>query len=122
MTYRVRHPELHQEDDIVSAGRIALAMLAMVAISAVLVVASVAATNARMDRHRPSGAFPERWLGPRHPVAGVREDIFEEHGGASLGGLSRATLDRYGWVDRDRRVVRIPIERAIDLVVAGRQP
>src|SRR5439155_927830 len=28
----------------------------------------------------------------------------------------RELLDRYGWVDRDAGIVRIPIERAIDIV------
>jgi hypothetical protein len=30
----------------------------------------------------------------------------------------RATLDRWGWVDRDAGIARIPIERAMDLVAA----
>ena len=30
----------------------------------------------------------------------------------------RATLDRWGWVDRDAGIARIPVERAMDLVAA----
>jgi hypothetical protein len=31
-------------------------------------------------------------------------------------------LSTYGWVDRERGVVRIPISRAMDLVLEGRRP
>ena len=39
---------------------------------------------------------------------------------AALRAQKRTLLDRYAWIDRDRGLVRIPIERAIDLIVASR--
>jgi hypothetical protein len=34
----------------------------------------------------------------------------------------RASLDRWGWVDRDAGIARIPVERAMDLVADGGAP
>jgi hypothetical protein len=122
VTYRVRNPGLHQEDDVISGASVLLAILATLMISAVLVVWAVQAVAARRAELRPSGGMPDRWLGPRHTVAKVREDVFGERRGASLDAQQRAVLDGYGWVDRDQRIVHIPIQRAIDLVVSERRP
>lgn len=122
MTYRVRNPDLHQEEDRLPAWKILLASATALVVCAVMVVWAVSATRAREDAFRPSGVFMERWLGPRHEVAQVREDLFGEHRGRSVLGQQRAVLESYGWVDRDRGVVRIPIQQAIDLVAEGRRP
>lgn len=122
MTYRAHNPGLHQEDDEVPAWKVILATVVMLVISAVMVIWAVSANAAHFAYFRPSGAFPEQHLGPRHMVARVREDIFGEQRGASFLALKRAELDGYAWVDRDRGVVRIPIEQAMDLVVSGRRP
>jgi uncharacterized iron-regulated membrane protein len=122
MTYRVRNPDLHQEDDIVAGRRVLLAILVTLVISGIMVTWAVSANAAHEAAFRPSGVFPERWLGSRHMVAGVREDLFGEQPGASSEAGARAELDGYGWVDRERRVARIPIAVAMDLVLAGRRP
>jgi hypothetical protein len=38
----------------------------------------------------------------------------------SLRGAEQAVLDGYGWLDRDAGVARIPIDRAMDLLAAGK--
>jgi hypothetical protein len=123
MTYRVRHPELHQEEDVVPFWKVALAIAATLIVSAVMIVWALSLIEGHEAVLRPSGAFPERWLGPRHMVARVRQDVFGEEGrGVSLDALARADLASYGWVDEARGIVRIPVDRAIDLVLAGREP
>jgi len=122
MTYRERNPELHQEDDLVPGRNVVLAILITLVVSAIMVIWAVSANAAYEAALRPSGVFPERWLGPRHMVAGVREDLFGEQRGASFNARELAELEGYGWVDRERRVVHIPVSEAIDLVVAGRRP
>ena len=47
-------------------------------------------------------------------------DIYEQM--AALRRSDAATLGSYGWVDREKGIVRIPIDRAIDLVVARGVP
>jgi hypothetical protein len=122
MTYRVRNPELYQEDDRVSAWRVLLAVGVTLAVSALMVVWAVSANAAHEAALRPSGVWPERWLGPRHMVSAVREDVFGEQRGASFDAGQRRLLGTYGVVDRERRIAHVPIDLAIELVVSGRRP
>jgi hypothetical protein len=49
----------------------------------------------------------------------------EETPGLQLGAIRRREereLQSYGWIDRDRGVVRIPIERAMQLLLERRNP
>jgi hypothetical protein len=62
----------------------------------------------RADRPRPP-VRPERLVPP--------EPRLEESNSRDLEALRKAEDERlgsYGWVDRDRKVLRIPIDRAID--------
>ncbi len=123
MTYRVRHGEMHQEEDVVQIRHIAIGLGAATGIAVIMVILAVWLMNRHFAELRPSGAFPERHLGPRHAVARVRQDIFGgKRGRASVTEQQREDLSSYGWVDEDHGVVRIPIDRAIDLVAAGRRP
>lgn len=122
MTYRVRNPDLYQEEDAVPAWKVLLAVAAVVVISAILTVWAVSANAAHMAAFRPSGTFPELWLGPRHIVSMVRQDVFGEQRGVSFNAEQRAALERWAWVDPERGIVRIPIRAAMDLVASGRQP
>ena len=122
MTYRVRNPELVQEDDVVPPWKVLLAALLVLSISAVLVVWAVSASRAHEAALRPSGGFPEQHLGPRHMVARVRQDLFGEQRGKSFNAERRAELESWGWVDPGRGLVRVPIDVAIDLVASGRRP
>jgi hypothetical protein len=116
MSYRVRHAEIHQEEDAVPWAKVLAFVGAVLVISAVLVVWALSMINASTRALRPSGVFDERSLGPRHMVARVREDLFDERGETTLDAAARRELGSFGWVDRDAGVVRIPIERAMDEV------
>jgi hypothetical protein len=123
MSYRERHPEMHQEEDHV-AWRGVVAFLGMVAVvSAALVAWTVSIVQGSFRALRPSGVFMEQALGPRHTVSRVREDLFaEQRRTEPLNARKRRELSSYGWVDRERGIVRIPIEQAIDLVAGGKRP
>jgi hypothetical protein len=122
MTYRAHHPRLHQEEDLVPAWKVLTAIAVTLVLSAFMVVWAVSANAAHMAALRPSGVFPEQWLGPRHMVGRVREDVFGEQRGVSFNAAKRAELESWGWVDPERRIVRIPVAQAIDLLLSGRQP
>jgi hypothetical protein len=122
MSYRFRNPELSQEEDRVPAWPVFIAVSITAVVSAILVVWAVYATSAREAELRPSRAFPEVWLGPRHMVARVRQDVFGEQRGAGFNAKQRAELAGWGWVDRERGLVHVPIDRAIDLVLSGKRP
>lgn len=122
MSYRVRHPDMHQEDDVVPAKGV-LAFVAVVTIvSAVLVIWTVWVVQRSFRELRPSGAFTERFLGPRHPLSRVRQDLFDERGAVPTNQRKRQELSTWGWVDKSRGVVRVPIDEAIDLVTRGERP
>jgi hypothetical protein len=123
MSYRERHPELHQEEDNLPRWKVLVALLTTAVIGAIFIAAAVSLNAARIADLRPSGFFPERWLGPRRPVGRVRQDVFGElRREPTLAERKERELGSYGWVDRDRGVVRIPIDRAMDLVEQGRRP
>jgi hypothetical protein len=67
---------------------------------------------------RPSGQFPEQRLGPpreRHAIEQSRFDDIAFRGRIQAG--QRADLQRYGWVHRESGILRIPVERAFDLLL-----
>jgi hypothetical protein len=122
MTYRFKNPELYQEEDRVPVAPVAIGTLVTLVISAALTIWAVSALFSFEANLRPSGAFPETWIGFRRTVARVREDVFGERRGPGLIASERAELRSYGWVDRDARVVHIPIDRAIEILVGRGQP
>jgi hypothetical protein len=61
----------------------------------------------------PSPPPPSK-LGIYNDLIAYTQDGVNRHGAA------RRWLDSYGWVDRQRGVVHVPIETAIDMLVARR--
>lgn len=51
------------------------------------------------------------------PIDGDGERPFSTRGLAAHRGHEQATLDSYGWVDRQAGIVRVPIDRAIELTL-----
>ncbi|APR75840.1 Hypothetical protein A7982_01187 [Minicystis rosea] len=116
--FRYRHREVRQEEDEIPWGRVTLAFLAMLAIAGVLIVWAWTAMESGESALRPSRVFPERSLGPRREVGMVQQELF---GGVRVGqdlfDAQRGELERFGVVDRERGIVSIPIDDAIELVV-----
>jgi hypothetical protein len=105
------------EDDRIGGRRVAL--VGLVSGLVMFVAIGAAAWIARATTHA---------LGREHVVTQTRRApreigivdqtlIENEAYGQRLRESQRRSLDRYGWVDRPSGVARIPIERAIDLVV-----
>jgi hypothetical protein len=68
-------------------------------------------------------------LGPRPPngppasVSTLETSLVADtRRGLDLGERQRASLDEWGWVDRDAGIAHIPIDRAMDIVAAEPQP
>lgn len=117
MSYRARHPDVHQEEDIIPRGKVAFAVAVVFVVSGALVVLTIVLVRSSYLALRPSKSFPERELGPRHPVARVRQDLFDERRQTPTSReRQRVELRSYGWVDRSRGIVRIPIERAMEII------
>jgi hypothetical protein len=72
---------------------------------------------------RPSLVFPERELGPRRNVSHVLESIYgERSAGQVLNEQKHREIESFRWVDRDRRIVAIPIDDAMALLSRRVQP
>lgn len=122
MSYRVRHPAIQQEEDIVPAKGVLAFIGVVTVVSAVMVVWAVAVVFSSFRELRPSGAFTERWIGPRHPLSRVRQDLFDERGVRPSNAVIREELRSWSWADRGRGIVRVPIDEAMDLIVRGEKP
>jgi len=117
MSAEPRHPEVHTFDDQLPRGAILRGILATVMIIVALCFATYVYTHLCMRHFRPSGVFPERDLPPPHEVAEVRQEMFQiPHPRPTALDRDRATLQRFGWVDRDRRLIHVPVDVAIELV------
>jgi hypothetical protein len=108
-------PELSSEPDRVPAGRLALIAAAALAIFAIGIAASAWMQSRRQPTLRPP--LPAELLDkPGQPEAGiVDKTLFDAAAPATRrrqGDLDR--LESYGWVDRDKKVVHIPIEVEMD--------
>ena len=117
MSVEPQHPEVHNVPDQLPRGAIRRGMLATVMITIALCFATYVYTHLWMLHYRPSGVFPEQNLAPPHDVAHVRQELFEvPHPRPTILDRDRALWNSFGWVDRDRRVVRVPVDVAIELV------
>ena len=118
-----RNVDIHQEEEVIPWRRILFSALLGLAIMAALIVAASRSLSSGEAKSRPSGVFPEEHLGPRRSVMEVQQDLFGEGGfGLALNARKHKELSSFGWVDRDKRRVRIPIDQAMTLVVEGSRP
>jgi hypothetical protein len=118
MSREERHQEVRVSEEAVSRGLVLRAVFGALALAAVLSLFAGLLLAAREGRLRPSHRFPEGQLGAPRDVAGLESSLFEAAPpGTSAIEVARARLHGYGWVDRRRRIVHIPIERAIELVL-----
>ncbi len=121
MSYRFRRSEVRQEEDTVPWGLVGYAFFLMVVLSLALIACAHSLMKAREGELRPSGAFPEKHLSPRREVARVEQELYGEQGkGQALEAKERRALEHYHWVDKDRGLVSIPIDQAMDLVLEER--
>ena len=115
----------HPQEEVLPRSLILRAMLATVMITVSLCFATYLLLRARMLQLRPSYRFPERALPAPHTVSEVRQELFDRaNPRPTTGEKQGAVLEHFGWVDRARGIVHIPVETAIDVVArrAVRRP
>jgi hypothetical protein len=118
-----KNTDLRQEEDQLPWVTILLVATTMSLVLALLVAWAWYALQERERMLRPSRMFPERELGPRHAVDDELEDIFGDQGrGEVLNERKRKEISGFHWVDRQQRIVAIPIDDAINLLVSARHP
>jgi hypothetical protein len=118
MKTRKHNPLVRQEEDRLPPRRIVHAILATLGFALVLGFVSWRIQRSREDALRPAKNFPEQFLGPIQERSNVHEELFSSRGrGQVLMRAQRQELGRFAWVDPERRIVRVPIDVAMDLVV-----
>ncbi len=117
-----RHDEVRYADDQVPRGLVLKILFGFVAVGAALCVVAYLLLRLRESQLRPDGRFPEKELGPPRDVATLRSAPFELASPAKeRAERQRAAIHGYGWVDRARGLVRIPIDEEIELMVRGQK-
>jgi len=111
------------EEDRISSGRIVAVGIASLLL---FFLASLAATR-MMERDRaallPDGPPPPPSEVGQRKIGIVEQQPFAQtRTGPEWKAEQRRRLDGYGWVDRKEGLVRIPVDRAMDLVVQGERP
>ena len=123
MSETTKNTDLHQEEDQLPRGTLLLTAAAMGLVLALLVTWAWYSLQQREHLLRPSRVFPERDLGPRRAVGEELEDIFGDEGrGQVLNERKRKEISRFQWVDRQKRIVAIPVDDAIELLLATKRP
>jgi predicted LPLAT superfamily acyltransferase len=113
-----RHEAVTYMDDIVPRALVLRVLGATIVISVVLCVIAYLLLVATERAYRADRKFPERDAPAPHEVANVRQELFAPATPASsIADDERVLLDSYGWVDRDKRIARIPVARAVELML-----
>lgn len=113
-------PTVRQDPDSLNRRGIALVTVASIVIMALALMAAWALLE-RWERGRegeravPSAAPRTIGMLEQAPILGTGR-------GLELRARQEADLHRFGWVDRDGGIARIPIEDAVDLLVAHPLP
>lgn len=109
--------EVRQEDDRVSSRTIVAVFGAAIVVTLLSIGVQwlmLRSRRSELDRPRPAAAR----VAPRQ-IAAIHQTLIEkDRHGLELRDEQRAALEGWSWVDRDRGVARIPIERAMDMLVA----
>jgi hypothetical protein len=109
-----------QEPDVVPSARVAWLAGTSLVVGALGLSCAAALLAGTTGAIRPE---PRPVPGPRPAPGGTSHvlegSIFSLRPGLDLRDAQRHELERWGWVDRQRGIAEIPVERAIDLVVAA---
>jgi hypothetical protein len=112
-------PHVRSEEDRISTGKIVAVGIASLVLFFFASLATGMFYRARMAERPPIAATE---VG-KSKIGMVEQQLFEK---AERGTRDRARreerLRAYGWVDRSRGVVHLPIDRAMELVQQGARP
>jgi hypothetical protein len=100
-------PVVRQEPDAIDRRRLRRA----IAVGVMGFAIAIAVTVLFLRTAPPQAAAP-----PPAPAQADTSLVLATERGVTLKRAQRASLERFGWVDRDAGIARIPIERAMDIV------
>ena len=93
-----------------------LGLVATIVVFGVLMwVLTVQFRDARIAQDPPPPALPE--ARQSYPPTGPLLQAFPEHDLRELLARDREAVERYAWVDQEAGIARVPIERAMELLI-----
>ena len=112
------HEDVFQEPEHLPRGLLLRIALGTVTVGLSLCIVAYLLLRAREHELRPSLAFPEADLPAPHRVGQVRQEVFPitSPKPTPLEEQSRM-LEQYGWIDRARGTLHVPIEVGMDLLL-----
>jgi hypothetical protein len=108
--------EVAQEDDAVASRKVSAVMATGVVVTVLSVAVAgwlLSATRAGLPWHEAASAP----IAPRQIARIHQTPIERDRHGLDLRERQRRSLEEYRWLDRERGVVQIPIDRAMQIVV-----
>ena len=106
---------VEQQPDVVSGRIVTRVLFAAIVIAVISVV--IEGVMLKEQRGTIGARDSSPAVAPTQIQAIHQTPIERERHGLELREAQQKTLEKYGWVDRERGLARIPIDRAIDLVV-----
>jgi len=114
-----RPSRAHEAPEGVASWRVTAAFLLTFCLGGALAAGAYLLLRARQERDRPSGQFPEAHLTLHERVSEVLQQPYEvAHPVPDAKQRAADALEHFGWVDRSRAVVRIPVSRAMQWMAA----
>jgi hypothetical protein len=110
--------DVHQEEDVVASGRLVRIGAVCVVVGAIGVLAAGGLLAKSRGQEKPTVADEAGQAAAARELSRVEQTpIRDTRAAEDLRVERRRDLAAWGWVDRDAGIARIPIERAMDLVV-----
>jgi hypothetical protein len=110
--------EVHQEEDVVASRSLVRIGVVSVLVGAIGVLIAGLLLAIRVGGVKPSLAGPSGpRVAPREISQAEQTPIWDTRVAGDLRDAQRRELAGWGWGDRDAGIARIPIDRAMDLVV-----
>lgn len=116
MTTRRERDELQQAEDVIRARPVILTTVVSVVVTVLLVLVAYVLLRAR--EAQLGARFEDRDLPAPHARSQVLAEPFNiPYPRPAFNARNRPILDGWGWVDRQRRIVHVPVGVAMDLVL-----
>lgn len=113
-----RNEDVFQEPDVVPRALLLRIVAGTIAFGLSLCVIALLLLRAREYSLRPAPELSGSSLPAPHTVAGVREELFTvTHPRPPPLEQQRRVLEQYGWVDRGKGLIHVPITVGMELVL-----
>ncbi|BDG10522.1 hypothetical protein [Anaeromyxobacter paludicola] len=111
------------EPDVISTGKLVVVGFAAMLVFLLASLAAARILQTRRDQLNPGGPPPYPSELGKPKIGMVEQQLFDKQTRArELLRKQRAQLAGYGWIDKEKGVIHIPIDEAIDRLVKGERP